>query len=148
MNSEIAEVIKKEAGDSKDVHLLLRFIHDDEVPAIFAIADVVLMPYMARSALNSGVAHLAFSLSRPAVLNDNPANQNLRDVFGGEWVWLCDGTPEDALRTALVAAATARPETLDLDVIDYKRLAAETLCAYSDATVRRGKRSRPLKTHR
>ena len=148
MDSEIAEVIKKEAGDSKDVHLLLRFIHDDEVPTIFAIADVVLMPYMARSALNSGVAHLAFSLSRPAVLNDNPANQNLRDVFGGEWVWLCDGTPEDALRTALVAATTARPETLDLDVIDYKRLAAETLCAYSDATARRGKRSRPLKTHR
>lgn len=145
MDSEITEVIKQEAGDSKDVHLLLRFIHGDEVPTIFAIADVVLMPYMTRSALNSGVAHLALSLSRPAVLNDTPANRNLRDVFGGEWVWLCDGTPEDALRTALVAAATTRPETLDLDVINYKRLAAETLCAYSDAIVRRGKRSRPLK---
>lgn len=145
MDSEIAEVIKKEAGTSKDVHLLLRFIHGDEVPTIFAIADVVLMPYMARSALNSGVAHLAFSLSKPAVLNDTPANQDLRDVFGGEWVWLCDGTPEDALRTALVAAATTRPETLDLDVINYKRLAAETLCAYSDAIARRGRRSRPLK---
>ena len=118
MDSEIEEVIKKEAGDSKDVHLLLRFIHGDEVPTIFAVADVVLMPYMARSALNSGVAHLALSLSRPAVLNDTPANQNLRDVFGGEWVWICDGTPEDALRTALVAAATTRPQTLDLDVID------------------------------
>jgi beta-1,4-mannosyltransferase len=148
MDSEIAEVIKKEAGDSKDVHLLLRFIHDDEVPTIFAMADVVLMPYMARSALNSGVAHLTLSLSRPAVLNDTPANRNLRDVFGGEWVWLCDGTPEDALRAALVAAATTRPETLDLDVINYKRLAAQTLCAYSDAIARRGKRSRPLKTHR
>jgi beta-1,4-mannosyltransferase len=145
MDSEIAEVIKEQAGDSNDVHLLLRFIHDDEVPTIFAIADVVVMPYMARSALNSGVAHLAFSLNRPAVLNDTPANQNLRDVFGGEWVWLCDGTPEDALRTALVAAATTRPETLDLDEINYKRLAAETLCAYSDATARLGKRSRPLK---
>lgn len=142
MDSEIAEVIKKQAGDSTDVHLLLRFIHDDEVPTIFAIADVVVMPYMARSALNSGVAHLAFSLSRPVVLNDTPANQSLRDVFGGEWVWLCDGTPSDALRTALVAAATSRPETLDLDVINYKRLAAETLCAYSDATARRGKQSR------
>jgi beta-1,4-mannosyltransferase len=148
MDSEMAEVIKQEAGDSTDAHLLLRFIHDDEVPTIFEIADVVLMPYMARSALNSGVAHLAFSLSRPAVVNDTPANQNLRDVFGGEWVWLCDGTPEDALRTALVAAATTRPKTLDLDVINYKRLAAETLCAYSDATARHSKRSRPLKTHR
>jgi beta-1,4-mannosyltransferase len=141
MDSEIAEVIKKEAGEAKDVHLLLRFIHGDEVPTIFALADVVLMPYMARSALNSGVAHLALSLSRPAVLNDTLANQNLRDVFGGEWVWLCDGTPADALRTALVAAATTRPETLDLDVINYKRLAAETRCAYSDAIARRGKRS-------
>jgi beta-1,4-mannosyltransferase len=148
MDSEMAEVIKQEAGDSTDINLLLRFIHDDEVPTIFEIADVVLMPYMARSALNSGVAHLAFSLSRPAVVNDTPANQNLRDVFGGEWVWPCDGTPEDALRTALVAAATTRPKTLDLDVINYKRLAADTLCAYSDATARRSKRSRPLKTHR
>jgi glycosyltransferase involved in cell wall biosynthesis len=137
MDSEIAEVIKKQVGDATDVHLLLRFIHDDEVPTIFAVADVVIMPYMARSALNSGVAHLAFSLSRPAVVNDTPANQNLRDIFGGEWVWLCDGTPEDALRAALVAAATTRPETLDLDVINYKRLAAETLCAYSDATARK-----------
>lgn len=145
MNSEIAEIIKREAADFNDVHLLLRFIHDDEVPTIFAIADVVLMPYIARSALNSGVAHLAFSLSRPAVLNDTPANQNLRDVFGDEWVWLCDGTPEDALRTALVAAATTRPATLDLDVINYKRLAAETICAYSDATARRDKRRRSLK---
>jgi beta-1,4-mannosyltransferase len=144
-DSEIAEAITKEAGDSKDIHLLLRFIHDDEVPTIFAIADVVLMPYMARSALNSGVAHLALSLSRPAILNDTPANQNLRDAFGGEWVWLCDGTPQDALRAALVAAATTRPETLDLDRIDCKRLAAETLCAYSDAIARRGKRSRPEK---
>jgi glycosyltransferase involved in cell wall biosynthesis len=145
VDPEIAEVIMKEAGDSKDVHLLLRFIHDDEVPTIFAIADVVLMPYMARSALNSGVAHLALSLSRPAILNDTPANQNLREVFGGEWVWLCDGTPQDALRAALVAAATTRPETLDLDAINCKRLAAETLCAYSDAIAGRGKRSRPEK---
>lgn len=96
------------------------------------------MPYMARSALNSGVAHLALSLSRPAVLNDTPANQDLRDVFGPKWVWLCDGTAEDALRTALVASATTRPETLDLDMIDYKRLAAETLRAYSDAIATRG----------
>ena len=139
MDSEIAEVVKKEAGDSEDVHLLLRFIHSDEVPTIFAIADVVLMPYVARSALNSGVAHLALSLSRPAVLNYTPANQDLCDVFGGEWVWLCDGTPEDVLRTALVAAAATRPETLDLDAINYKRLAAETVCAYSDAIARRGK---------
>ena len=145
MDSEIAEVIKKQAGDFNDIHLLLRFIHDDEVPTIFAIADVVVMPYMARSALNSGVAHLALSLSRPAVLNDTPANRNLRDIFGVEWVWLCDGTPEDALRIALVAASTTRPETPDLDAINYKRLAAETVCAYSDATARRGEQSRLLK---
>lgn len=32
IDSELAELIKKEAGDSKDVHLLLRFIHSDEFP--------------------------------------------------------------------------------------------------------------------
>jgi beta-1,4-mannosyltransferase len=140
LDSKIAEAIKQEAGDVKDVHLLLHFIHDDEVPTIFAIADVVLMPYMARSALNSGAAHLALSLNRPAVLNDTPANRDLRDMFGAEWVWLCDGTPGGALRTALVAAATNRPQPLDLDLINPKRLATEILSAYSDAIAGRGKR--------
>jgi hypothetical protein len=142
MDAELADVIRSEASDSEDVHLLLRFVHPDEVPTIFAAADVVLMPYMARSALNSGVAYLALSLNRPAVLHDTLANRDLRDIFGPEWVWLCDGTAEDAIRVSLTAAAAARTETPDLQVLEFGQLAAETLRAYSDAIAIRGTRNR------
>jgi len=133
MDPELAETIKSEAGDCGDVHLLLRFVHADEVPTIFGAADVVLMPYMARSALNSGVAHLALSLNRPAVLGDSPANRDLRDTFGAEWVSLCDGTADDALRVALAAVAVPRPGTPDLHLLEYEQLAAGTLRAYLTA---------------
>ena len=130
MDPELAEIIRSEAGDSSDIHLLLRFVPPDEVPTIFAAADVVLMPYLARSTLNSGVAHLALSLDRPAVLHDGPANRDLRDTFGAEWVWLCDGTAEDTLRVALAAVAAPRPEVPDLQSLEYEQLAAATLRAY------------------
>jgi len=67
------------------------------------------------------------------VLGDSPANRDLRDTFGAEWVSLCDGTAEDALRVALAAVAVPRPETPDLHLLEYEQLAAETLRAYQTA---------------
>jgi beta-1,4-mannosyltransferase len=137
LTSELEMAIRREADGAKDVHLILRFINDDEVPTIFAAADAALMPYAARSALNSGVAHLALSLGRPAIVNDTAANRDLQSIFGPDWVWLCDGTPEDALRVAGDAAVAERPETPDLSVVDAARLGAETRRAYSDAMASR-----------
>jgi beta-1,4-mannosyltransferase len=137
MDAATAEAVRWEADGTPDVHLLLRFILAEEVPTLFAASDVAVMPYMARSALNSGVAHLALSLNTPAVLNDTPVAQDLRDLFGKEWVWLCDGTAEDAMQQALAAAAAARPPELDLRALDYGQLAAKTHRAYADAIAAR-----------
>jgi beta-1,4-mannosyltransferase len=135
---ELEAAIRSEADGAKDVHLLLRFISDDEVPTLFAAADAVLMPYAARSALNSGAAHLALSLGRPAVLNDTAANRDLQEIFGRDWVCLCDGTPDDALRVALATVATPRAQAPDISVIDYARLGAQVEQAYLAAMASRG----------
>ena len=137
LTTELEMEIRQEAEGANDVHLLLRFINDEEVPTLFAVADSVVMPYAARSALNSGVAHLALSLGKPAIVNDTAANRDLQDIFGSDWVWLCDGTPEDALRVAVDAATADRPEAPDLRVVDAARLGAETRRAYSNAMASR-----------
>ena len=137
MDAATTEAVRQEADGAPDVHLLLRFIPAEEVSTLFAASDVAVMPYMARSALNSGVAHLALSLNTPAVLNDTPVARDLRDLFGKEWVWLCDGTAEDAMQQALVAAAATRPPELDLRALDYGQLAAKTHRAYADAIAAR-----------
>ena len=137
LTSELEMAIRREADGAKDVHLILRFISDEEVPTLFAAADSVLMPYAPRSALNSGVAHLALSLGKPAIVNDTPANRDLQEIFGADWVWLCDGSPEDALRVAVYATSSDRPEAPDLSVVDAARLGAETRQAYAKAMASR-----------
>jgi beta-1,4-mannosyltransferase len=137
LTPELESAIRREADGAKDVHLILRLIDDDEVPTLFAAADAVIMPYGARSALNSGVAHLALSLGRPVVVNDTAANRDLKDAFGPDWVWLCDGTPADTLRVALDAAAAVRSEEPDLSALDAVRLGAQVRQAYSDAIASR-----------
>jgi beta-1,4-mannosyltransferase len=134
---ELEAAIKREAGGAKDIHLLLRFISDEDVPTLFAVADVLLVPYEARSTLNSGAAHLALSLGKPAVLNDTAANRELRKTFGHEWIYLCDGTPEDALRVAVEAAITFRTDSPDVGMIGYPQLAHQMREAYSDAMASR-----------
>lgn len=137
LTAELETAIRHEADAAKDVRLILRFINDEEVPTLFAVADSVIMPYAVRSALNSGVAHLALSMGKPAIVNDTAANRDLQGIFGSDWVWLCDGTPEDALRVAVEAAIAERPAAPDLSVVDAARLGAETRRAYSDAMASR-----------
>jgi beta-1,4-mannosyltransferase len=141
---ELEAGIKREADGVKDIHLLFRFVSDEDVPTLFAVADVLLMPYEARSALNSGAAHLALSLGKPAVLNDTAANRDLRKIFGSEWIYLCDGTPEDALRVALDAAITFRTASPDVGMIGYPQLAHQMRQAYSDAMAARRTRRRRI----
>lgn len=139
---ELESAIRSEADGAKDVRLLLDFISDDDVAALFAIADVLLMPYSARSALNSGVAHLALSLGKPAVLYDTAVNRDLQSVFGGDWIYLCGGTPEDALRVALQTVGDLREDMPDISAIDYVQLSAQMRKAYSDAVESRRCRKR------
>ncbi len=54
------------AGDS--VRMLMRYVPDDEVEALFKAADVVVLPY--RSATQSGVTHVAYALGVPVITTD------------------------------------------------------------------------------
>jgi glycosyltransferase involved in cell wall biosynthesis len=119
------------AADVRDIHLVLRFIDDDEVAALFAFSDVVVASYVAPSALSSGTAVLALSLCRPVVVTNTPAGRDLRDLVGSGWVYLCDGTPRGALEAARRAAAAHRDGGPDLSALDWESLADQLGTAYA-----------------
>ena len=134
--------IRAAVGGDPDAHLLLRYIPDDEVAALFDICDVVVVPYQTRSALNSGVAMLGLSFGRPVVLTDTPASRDLQTLVGREWVHLCDGSAQDALRVALAAARQARADAPNLDTLEWAELFARTVDAYRLAVRTRQLRNR------
>jgi glycosyltransferase involved in cell wall biosynthesis len=134
--------IRRAAAGSTDVHLLFGFVADDEVSAILSLADVVLAPYLCRSALNSGAAILALSLGRPAVLTDTPAARDVRRLVGPQWIYLCDGSAEDAIRVAMEAVAQERPASPDLAALDWGEVGRRVSEAYTDAVVLHASRRR------
>jgi glycosyltransferase involved in cell wall biosynthesis len=125
--------IREEAQGAEDIRLLLRFVGEEEVPTIFSVADIIVLPYAGRSALNSGVAHLALSLGTAVIVNNTEANRELQSRFGPDWVWLCDGTTDDALRVALKAIASPRPEKPGLGILDRSLLGRQIWNAYREA---------------
>jgi beta-1,4-mannosyltransferase len=142
---EVAQAVRESAAEESDARLLLRLVGADEVPQIFGAADVVVLPYRVRSALNSGVAILGLSFGRPVVVSDSAANRDLQRVVGDTWVYLCDGTPEDALRAAQLASTIERPERPDLSALDWSRLGDLTVAAYENAIRTRKHKSRLLR---
>ncbi len=67
-NSEsYTELVRKNHLDD-DVIFFNRFIRDDEVPAVFSLADLVVQPY--RSATQSGVTQIAFHYEKPMLVTD------------------------------------------------------------------------------
>ncbi len=85
--------------------LRLERVPGAQIPLWHAAADVVVLPYDTRSALNSGALLLALSLDTPVVVADSPINRELRRQVGADWVHLFDGDPlrrspsRSALRT-------------------------------------------------
>lgn len=51
----------------KNIHLALRFIADEEIPAILHASDLVILPYDIKSSLNSGTVILAFSYKKSVI---------------------------------------------------------------------------------
>lgn len=124
-----AQVRKLAAGGNID--LRLGFIPKDELDALVAGADMVVLPY--KRILNSGSVLYALSLGRPVlgpVLGSLPEIQN---KVGAEWLRLYDGdlTPE-TLAAALngyrdPARRGGRPP---LDWADWKPIADATHAFY------------------
>jgi len=140
IDSALESEIQQAADGEQDVHLVLDYARDEDVPSVFATADVVVMPYAAGTALNSGAAHLSLSMGRPVVLTDTAVNRELQESFGPEWVWLSGSSPAAALQTALAAMATPRPALPELSELEPARLAALTEQAYAMAVEARAAR--------
>lgn len=129
----LEERLRAASGGDPQVDLLLERISGDELSPLLASADVTVAAYKEGSALNSGVALLSLSADRPCVLRDTPSNRELQSLAGERWVYLCDGSAEDAVRTALVAVADERTERPNLDAFAWERVAAQTGDAYAAA---------------
>jgi beta-1,4-mannosyltransferase len=97
-----------------------------------AAADVVVLPYDTRSALNSGALLLALSLDTPVVVADSPINRELRRQVGADWVHLFDGDPAEALAVAKRVAHARRAGRPDLDAFAWPAIAEATVQAYRD----------------
>ncbi|MFI5370085.1 MAG: glycosyltransferase [Candidatus Eisenbacteria bacterium] len=62
------QALASRAGGEPAVRLMLRYIPDDDVEALFKAADVTVLPY--RSATQSGVTHVAYALGVPVITTD------------------------------------------------------------------------------
>ena len=68
-NQEYALELKNRIK-SNNITTLFRFIEDDEISALFDVADAILLPYNTKSSLNSGLAILAFSCGKTVITTD------------------------------------------------------------------------------
>lgn len=138
---ESADAIRQAVGDDPAAHLMLHHIADDDVPRLFAAADVVLAPHLAPSTLNSGVVFLALSLGRPIVVGDSAAVRDLATQVGPGWLYPCDGSPERAFAQARTVADTPDVPP-DLNSFGWDDIGEATAAAYRRAVTarRRGRR--------
>lgn len=77
---------QKQLEEIPDALTLLRHIPDDEVGAVFAACDALILPY--EKTLNSGSALLALSLRTPIIAPDTGSLPELAEQVGSNWAWL------------------------------------------------------------
>lgn len=79
--------------NNPNIVIIDRFIQDVEIPVLFNIADVVVLPYDKTSMQNSGAAILAFSYYKPVII---PRFGFIEDIEEKKWVYSYDyATKED-----------------------------------------------------
>ncbi|WP_263785482.1 glycosyltransferase family 4 protein [Salinibacter grassmerensis] len=116
-------------GDAR-VRTALRFIEEDEMPALIAGADLVVLPY--ESIMHSGSALLALSYDRPILVPDRGAMTELQGRVGRDWVRTYTGelTPSVLADGMEWARTTDRAAQAPVDDLDWPRLARQTVALY------------------
>lgn len=119
-------VLRELSKGVENVDFDFRFIPDFEVPEIFALADLVVLPY--RHLTNSGVMILAATLERPVLVPEAPASDYLRSLIGKEWVSTFDASaglrPSDLSAALQGARDLDRTAVPDLTALDWQVLGA------------------------
>ncbi len=119
------------AGDDPGVRLDLRSIPREEVPLLFAAADLVVLPF--KDIMHSGSAMLALSCNRPVLVPARGALPELQDRVGTEWVRTYSGELtstilRDAVRWAREVHRASRP---DLSSFEWTPIVEATVGLYS-----------------
>lgn len=98
-----SEICRLATADPR-IRLYLRFLSDDELAALIAASDLVVLPYTEIS--NSGSLILALSHERPTLVPRTPAFLELGHAIGEHWIRYFEGelsakTMREAMQTSL-----------------------------------------------
>lgn len=98
-------------GLGERVHLDDRYVPNEEVPAVFAAADLCILPY--RHATGSGVANLALACGVPLVMSDLAT---LREAFVNAPIHWFEPENVSSLTSAIIAALDGENASSDTPV--------------------------------
>ena len=126
----LADRLVDAAGSDPRVVLRLGRVPSEDVALWHAAADVVVLPYDTRSALNSGAIMLALALTTPIVAVDSAINRELQERVGSRWVRLFRGGTGDALAMARALAVELPTDAPDMSEFDWPDVVQGTLDAY------------------
>lgn len=128
----LADEIRALAAADPRVTLKLGLVPEDEVAALFAASDLVVLPF--RAVLNSGSTLLALSLDRPVLVPSTAPFLELQQIVGPEWVWLYDGALTTGCLEEAIAQACGRQHGLraPLAPFAWERIAQQTLALYTE----------------
>src|SRR5262249_8940792 len=127
--------LRSMAHDVRGVRLDCRFVAHENIPAVFAGADLVVLPF--ERVQTSGSAILALTFGRPVIA---PRLGEVPETLGSAGDLLFDGGSDDALRKAISAALDvelpdlAARSSMACDRLDWGPIGRQTAAAYAAAT--------------
>lgn len=86
---ELLDYLSARANELTDVSIREGHVPSDQVAAVFADSDLVVLPYTRMQ--NSGAALLALDMGRPVLVPETPQTLELQSEFGDHWVRLYSG---------------------------------------------------------
>jgi len=133
LNRVIADELRSMADRDDRIQLRLGFVPDDEVPRLFALCDLVVLPY--RRILNSGAALLALSFARPVLVPKRPQLAELRDSVGASWILMFEAElTATTLAEGAAAALAVRAGSPDLSAHAWTRVVEQTATALNSVS--------------
>ncbi len=145
-SAEFARELTRAVDDPR-VELRLRFVPDPELAELFALSDLVVLPF--RRVLNSGSALLGLSFSRRLLLPEEPAFCELQAIVGPHWVRTYSGPLSAAHLSAAIEELPAPEVPLELSAFAWSAIAEQTEEAFRAIRAPRGgARRRPRRAGR
>lgn len=136
-STELAEEIRKLAGEDPGIALDLRFLSETEFASVVTASEGVVLPY--RFMHNSGTVLAVLSLNRPVLIPRTDVNEALADEVGPGWIRMFDGdlTSADLLSFLPVARAERIEDVPDLSARTWEEVGARHREAYRSAIASR-----------